>query len=221
VDGFQPGFFVNASTNATRGGAFPQNPCPNPATPPNSCRTPAHITQSGWYTFRHRFRSCNFLGVDHLAVDFTISRHHALVASWTICAAVPGVDTIATTGRDAYGWFVINEINDLATDCLIRRPFGFGHPSLGEPCRFDDDDEECPDDDEDNDGLTDERESLLLTLLGNQDSDLDGIKDGNDDANGNGEDDEDEDDDDDDCPNDSDGDGEDDEDEDDDDDDDD
>jgi hypothetical protein len=77
--------------------------------------------------------------------------------------------------------------------------------------------EECPDDDEDNDGLTDESELLLLTLLGSQDSDLDGIKDGNDDANGNGEDDEDEDDDDDDCPNDSDGDGEDDEDEDDDD----
>jgi hypothetical protein len=83
-------------------------------------------------------------------------------------------------------------------------------------CRDQDDDEACPDDDEDNDGLTDQRELLLLTLLGNQDSDLDGIKDGNDDANGNGEDDEDEDDDDDDCPNDSDGDGEDDEDEDDD-----
>jgi hypothetical protein len=76
--------------------------------------------------------------------------------------------------------------------------------------------EECPDDDEDDDGLTNDRELLLLTLLGNQDSDLDSIKDGNDDANGNGEDDEDEDDDDDDCPNDSDGDGEDDEDEDDD-----
>ena len=76
--------------------------------------------------------------------------------------------------------------------------------------------DECPDDDEDNDGLTDDRELLLLTLLGNPDSDLDGIKDGNDDSNGNGEDDEDEDDDDDPCPNDSDHDGEDDEDEDDD-----
>jgi hypothetical protein len=76
----------------------------------------------------------------------------------------------------------------------------------------------CPDEeDEDNDGLTDSREGLFSTLLGNADSDLDGIADGNDDANGNGEDDEDEDDDEDDgCPDpDSDGDGEDDEDEDD------
>jgi hypothetical protein len=77
-------------------------------------------------------------------------------------------------------------------------------------------DEECPDDDGDDDGLTDDRELRLLTLLNNPDSDLDGTRDGNDDANGNGEDDEDEDDDDDACPNDSDGDGEDDEDEDDD-----
>jgi hypothetical protein len=75
-----------------------------------------------------------------------------------------------------------------------------------------------PGDDEDNDGLTDDRESLFSTLLGNADSDLDGIADGNDDANGNGEDDEDEDDEDDECPDqDSDDDEEDDEDEDDDD----
>jgi hypothetical protein len=82
----------------------------------------------------------------------------------------------------------------------------------------------CPDDgDEDNDGLTNSNESLFSTLLGNADSDFDGIADGNDDANGNGEDDEDEDDDEDDgCPDeDSDDDGEDDEDEDDDEDDDD
>lgn len=74
-----------------------------------------------------------------------------------------------------------------------------------------------PGDDEDGDGLNDSRESIFSTLLGKADSDLDGIVDGNDDANRNGEDDEDEDDDDE-CPDeDSDGDGEDDEDEDDDD----
>jgi hypothetical protein len=72
-----------------------------------------------------------------------------------------------------------------------------------------------PNDDEDGDGLIDSRETALLTLLGNVDSDRDGIRDGNDDANGNGEDDEDEDDTDE-CPDsDSDGDGVDDEDEDD------
>jgi hypothetical protein len=76
-----------------------------------------------------------------------------------------------------------------------------------------------PNDDEDGDGLTNNNESLFSTLLGNADSDRDGIADGNDDANRNGEDDEDEDDDEEDgCPDDdSDGDGEDDEDEDDDD----
>jgi hypothetical protein len=72
-----------------------------------------------------------------------------------------------------------------------------------------------PDDDDDDDGLSDLTEGLLGTILGNPDSDYDGIVDGNDDANGNGYDDEDEDDDDD-CPDDDDdGDGTDNEDEDD------
>ena len=84
------------------------------------------------------------------------------------------------------------------------RPFG---QDGGEVCGSNDDD--------DADGLIDSREILLLTLLGTPDSDLDGIKDGNDDANGNGQADEDEDDDDG-CPDrDSDNDGTDDEDEDD------
>jgi hypothetical protein len=90
-------------------------------------------------------------------------------------------------------------------------------PAPPEPLGGDNGDGECPsNDDFDGDGLIDARETLLGTLVGVSDSDLDGIVDGNDDANGNGEDDEDEDDDDD-CPDrDSDGDGEDDEDEDDD-----
>jgi hypothetical protein len=88
------------------------------------------------------------------------------------------------------------------------RPFGQGGDDGGGG--------ECPsNDDVDADGLIDARETLLGTLLGNRDSDLDGTVDGNDDANGNGKDDEDEDDDDG-CPDrDSDGDGTDDEDEDD------
>jgi hypothetical protein len=134
--GLQPGFFVNASTNATRGGAFPQNPCPNPPSlpPANACRTPVHITQSGWYTFRHRFYSVDIIGVPFLAVDFTVIRHsdNTVVASWTIS----GTDPMATTGGDLYGWFVIEEIPDLAADCLVRRPPAFGHPPLHAPCRF-------------------------------------------------------------------------------------
>src|ERR1700693_1559956 len=65
-----PGFYVNASTNAGRGGAYPENPCPDPGAtkPPNTCRTPVHITTSGWYTFVHRFRNDN----GHLATDFLV-----------------------------------------------------------------------------------------------------------------------------------------------------
>jgi hypothetical protein len=76
----------------------------------------------------------------------------------------------------------------------------------------------CPierdDDDNDDDGLDDADESLFGTLLNLADSDLDGIKDGNDDADGDGLDDEDEDDEDE-CPDDRNENGEDDEDEDD------
>jgi hypothetical protein len=96
--------------------------------------------------------------------------------------------------------------------CLKGEPTAGG--GNGEPCP--------PEEDGDDDGLTDDNESRLLTLLRDSDSDDDGIVDGNDDSNGNGEDDEDEDDDDDECPDeDEDDDGEDDEDEDDDEDDDD
>jgi hypothetical protein len=103
----------------------------------------------------------------------------------------------ATAGRNAI---------DIYKVTLPAPPKPFGQdPSEG-----------CPStNDEDGDGLIDSRELLLFTLLGVPDSDFDGIKDGNDDANGNGRDDEDEDDDDG-CPDrDSDRDGVDDEDEDD------
>src|SRR5712691_8517785 len=59
------GFFINASTNAFRSGAFPENMCPSPSAAPNVCRMPVHITTSGWYTFRHTFRDDGgFLAVD-------------------------------------------------------------------------------------------------------------------------------------------------------------
>jgi hypothetical protein len=109
------GFFINASTNATRSGAFPENPCPNPgpmSMPSNPCRTPVHITTSGWYTFRQTFRNdSNFL-----AVDFDIfplgNGTPVSGAQWTIHAG----DPISTTGGNRYGWFVNEEIPDLAID---------------------------------------------------------------------------------------------------------
>ena len=110
-------------------------------------------------------------------------------------------DFFLSTGRNAI---------DIYKVTLPAPPRPYGQDG-GDDCGSNDDD--------DADGLIDSREILLFTLLGIPDSDLDGIKDGNDDANGNFQDDEDEDDDDG-CPDrDSDDDGTDDEDEDDDDDD--
>jgi hypothetical protein len=136
-----PGYYVNASTNATRSGAFPQNPCPNPFTAPNYCRTPVKITQSGWYTFRHRFYSRSHMGVDYLAVDFTVLRHDGVVmANWFISVTDTqdpvDSDRMSRIGGDRYGWFVMNEINDLAIDCSNLRPPSFGHPPLRSRCEF-------------------------------------------------------------------------------------
>jgi hypothetical protein len=157
-----PGFYVNASTNATRSGAFPQNTCPNPggAAPnsPNYCRKPVKITQSGWYTFRHSFYPRHHMGTDYLAVDFTVLRHDGVVmANWFISVTdvdyAPDPDRMSVIGGDRYGWFVINEINDLAIDCSNIRPRAIEHPGLREPCLAvsDQDDRDHSDDDEDDD----------------------------------------------------------------------
>jgi hypothetical protein len=111
------GFFINASTNAFRSGAFPENTCPSPSTSPNSCRTPVHITTSGWYTFQHTFRN----DAGSLAVDMAIFPHGSSTpvpgAQWTIH---PG-DAMSTVGGNRYGWFANEEIPDLAIDDS-RRP---------------------------------------------------------------------------------------------------
>jgi hypothetical protein len=106
------GFYINASTNATRSGANPENPCPNPgpsSMPSNPCRTPVHITTSGWYTFRHTFRD----DAGFLAVDMDIRNSGGgTVKSWTIHSG----DAMSTVGGNRYGWFANEEIPDLAID---------------------------------------------------------------------------------------------------------
>ena len=121
-----PGFFVNASTNGNRSAAYPYNPCPDPSAPPNACRTPALITQSGWYTFRHTFRD----QAGSLAVDFDIFPlgSTTAIAHWTI---VPG-HAISSVGGDAYGWFVIDEIPQLPVDNTLRTGLCHSHNGDGE-----------------------------------------------------------------------------------------
>jgi hypothetical protein len=111
---------------------------------------------------------------------------------------------------------------------LLFRESGDAHPAnLGKGFLVDyvflasftrDQDEDCVEQDGDHDGLSDNRESLFLTLLGVRDSNFNGVYDGNDDSNHNNVDDEDEDDGGNECANDSNHDGRNDEDEDDDDD---
>src|ERR1700694_1202634 len=128
-----PGYWVNASTNATRSAAYPENPCPDPSnmlssespSSPNYCRQPVKITESGWYTFRHYFHLVTIGGTVYLATQMSILHHNALVpgADWTIYTK----DDAAGFGGDRYGWFVINEIQDLAVDCVALPP-----PRLGQ-----------------------------------------------------------------------------------------
>jgi 3D (Asp-Asp-Asp) domain-containing protein len=112
LDPAPPGFYINASTNAGRSGAFPENPCPNP--PP--CRTPVHITTSGWYTFQHTFRD----EAGMLAVDMRIfpagGNTPVPGADWTIRAG----DLMTTVGGNRYGLFAVEEIPDLPIDNSLR-----------------------------------------------------------------------------------------------------
>lgn len=121
------GFFVNASTNATRSGAYPENPCPDPgptSAEPNPCRTPVFISASGWYSFRHTFRNQG----GFLAVDFDIINQstNVLVAHWTIQTG----NAISTVGGNRYGWFVIEEIPNLPIDNSLRT--GMCHRGQGD-----------------------------------------------------------------------------------------
>jgi hypothetical protein len=116
-DPSSPGFYIGASTNAFRGSTYPENPCPNPSSTPNVCRTPVHIVTSGWYTFRHTFRD----DAGFLAVDFDIFPLgiNVAVASWTIHSG----DAIAGVGGNRYGWLANEEVPDLAIDNSRRTGF--------------------------------------------------------------------------------------------------
>jgi hypothetical protein len=100
ASGSSPRFVINASTNATRSGAFPEN------------SGWFAITTTGWYTFEHHFRNAG-LGV--LAVDLSISTlNGAPLKTWTLSDPT---DTIGeTVGGHRYGWLVIQEFPVLAID---------------------------------------------------------------------------------------------------------
>ncbi len=97
------GFVISGGNNATRCGA-------NPADPGH---TPVHVTVSGWYTFEH-----DFVGVpgSPLIVNLRLINKatSAVVGTWT--RADPTDIVGVTVGGNRYGWFVQNEIDQLAID---------------------------------------------------------------------------------------------------------
>jgi hypothetical protein len=99
-------FVVSASTNTSRGSAYPKNPG----------RNPVAISSSGWYTFQHHFHD-NGSGV--LAVDMTIlNSSGGTVGAWTLSDPTDIIGT--TVGGNRYGWFDLNEFAFLAIDNTYR-----------------------------------------------------------------------------------------------------
>ena len=102
LTGSGPRFVISASNNATRSGAFPKDPG----------RDPFSITETGWYTFEHRFHN---KGLGVLAVELRITTLSGEpLHTWTLSDATDVIGT--TVGGHRYGWFVIQEFPGLAID---------------------------------------------------------------------------------------------------------
>jgi hypothetical protein len=98
--GSGPRFVINASTNATRSGAFPKN------------SGSFSIFTTGWYTFEHHFYK---IAGGVLAVDLRITELDGTVLkTWTRSDATDIIGT--TVGGHRYGWLVIQEFPILAID---------------------------------------------------------------------------------------------------------
>ena len=97
------GFVISGSNNATRCGADPANPA----------RPPTVITVSGWYTFEHTFVGVagGPLTVAMRVIDKTTT---GTLGTWVLTD--PSDIIGLTVGGNRYGWFVQNEIDDLAID---------------------------------------------------------------------------------------------------------
>jgi hypothetical protein len=104
------GFVISASNNSTRCGAFPGNPG----------RGPIQISASGWYTFKHTFTGA--AGGPLMAL-LTVSPagSNTPLGTWVLSDSSDIIG--ATVGGNRYGWFVQNEIDELAIDNSERTGF--------------------------------------------------------------------------------------------------
>jgi len=102
-----PQFVISGGNNSTRCGADPSDPG----------HMPILITQSGWYTFEHSF---NGTQGGALSVTMTITQKSTGTVMGTWVRSDPSDVVGVTVGGNRYGWFVQNEIADLAVDNSLR-----------------------------------------------------------------------------------------------------
>lgn len=115
--GSGPRFVVSASNNV-------------PGWPKNPGRSPFTISNSGWYTFLHRFYN-NGSGV--LAVDLSIVDSGGIVLkTWTLSDPTDIIG--ATVGGNRYGWFPYNYFPFLAIDNSVLATF-VGPPVSKDECK--------------------------------------------------------------------------------------
>jgi len=112
-----PDFVVSAGNNANRCGAFPSDPG----------HMPIHITESGWYSFEHSF---NGTQGGALSVTMTVTQKSTGIVMGTWIRSDPSDVVGVTVGGNRYGWFVQNEIPDLAIDNSLRT--GLCHEADGD-----------------------------------------------------------------------------------------
>src|SRR4029077_9236055 len=102
-----PQFVISGGNNSTRCGADPSDPG----------HMPIRITQSGWYTFEHSFNGAQG---GALSVTMTITQKSTGTVMGTWVRSDPSDVVGVTVGGNRYGWFVQNEIADLAVDNSLR-----------------------------------------------------------------------------------------------------
>ena len=104
------GFVMTGGNNATRCGA-------NPADPGLGHAPIVHITQSGWYTFRHTFSGVSG-GPLTVTLQVMPAGTNAPLGTWVRADASDIIGV--TVGGNRYGWFVQNEFDGLAIDNSFR-----------------------------------------------------------------------------------------------------
>lgn len=95
-------FIFSASNASGRSNSSPKNPG----------REPIAVTETGWYTFQHKFYD-NGSGV--LAVDLSIiKKDGTVIHTWMLSDSADIIG--APVGGNRYGWFAANEFSYLAID---------------------------------------------------------------------------------------------------------